>query len=102
MPEPKPKRRSQRAAETGPIGALQLSGAARYLDVSPITIRRLIDRGLVRPCRGTRRMLFPIAELDRFLASDIQAAQFGIADPGHRVAMAKSKSAGSQKSQGNQ
>jgi hypothetical protein len=48
-------------------GALKLKPAARYLSVAPITLRRLIARGLVKPNRATRHLLFPVAELDRFL-----------------------------------
>ena len=49
-------------------GAFKLSAAAQYLGgVSEITVRRLIDRGLIKPCRGLRHILIPKAELDRFL-----------------------------------
>ena len=51
-----------------PVGALKLKRAAKYLDVSVITVRRLVDRGLLRANKGTRHLLFPIRELDRFLA----------------------------------
>jgi len=49
-------------------GALKLKPAADYLSVSPITVRRLVDRGLLKPNRATRHLLFPVSELDRFLA----------------------------------
>jgi excisionase family DNA binding protein len=50
-------------------GALKLKDAAKYLGgVSQITIRRLVERGLLQPNRATRHLLFPISELDRFLA----------------------------------
>jgi len=49
-------------------GALKLRAAARYLSVSPITVRRLVERGLLRPNRATRHLLFPLRELDRFLS----------------------------------
>jgi excisionase family DNA binding protein len=50
-------------------GALKLKDAAKYLGgVSIITVRRLIDRGLLKPNRSLRHILIPIAELDRFLA----------------------------------
>ena len=50
-------------------GAYKLSAAAQYLGgVSEITVRRLIDRGLIRPCRGLRHILIPKTELDKFLA----------------------------------
>jgi excisionase family DNA binding protein len=50
-------------------GALKLKDAAKYLGgVSIITVRRLIDRGLLKPNRSLRHILIPISELDRFLA----------------------------------
>ena len=50
-------------------GALKLKDAAQYLGgVSPITIHRLIKRGLIKPNRALRHLLIPVAELDRFLA----------------------------------
>jgi excisionase family DNA binding protein len=49
-------------------GALKIKGAAQYLDCSVITVRRLIERGLIKPNRATRHLLVPISELDRFLA----------------------------------
>jgi excisionase family DNA binding protein len=50
-------------------GALKLKDAAKYLGgVSQITVRRLIDRGLIKPNRSLRHLLIPISELDRFLA----------------------------------
>ena len=53
---------------TAPIGALNRREAAQYLGgVSPITVRRLIKRGLIKPNRALRHVLIPIAELDRFL-----------------------------------
>jgi len=54
---------------TAPKGALKLKDAAKYLGgVSVITVRRLIDRGLIKPNRSLRHLLIPISELDRFLA----------------------------------
>jgi excisionase family DNA binding protein len=48
-------------------GALQMKEAAHYLSVSPVTLRRLINRRLIFPNRTCRHLLFPIAELERFL-----------------------------------
>ena len=49
-------------------GALKLREARQYLGgLSIPTIHRLIKRGLLRPNRSTRHLLFTIAELDRFL-----------------------------------
>jgi excisionase family DNA binding protein len=47
--------------------ALQLKRAAAYIDVSEMSIRRLIKRGLIKPNRALRHILIPVAELDRFL-----------------------------------
>jgi hypothetical protein len=54
--------------QTPLVGALKLRPAAKFLSISPITLRRLVDRGLIRPNRGTRHLLFDIRELQRFLA----------------------------------
>ena len=49
-------------------GAFKLSAAAQYLGgISILSVRRLIDRGQLKPCRGLRHVLIPKAELDRFL-----------------------------------
>jgi hypothetical protein len=49
-------------------GALKLREARAYLgNISTPTIHRLIKRGLLKPNRSTRHLLFPVAELDRFL-----------------------------------
>jgi len=53
---------------TAPVGALKLKQAATYLAISPISVRRLIQRGLIKPNRALRHILIPIEELDRFLA----------------------------------
>ena len=47
--------------------ALQLKRAAKYIDVSEMSMRRLIKRGLIKPNRALRHILIPVAELDRFL-----------------------------------
>jgi len=53
-------------AKTAPVGALKIKDAAKYLGgVSQITVRRLIDRGLIRPNRAVRHLLIPVSELDR-------------------------------------
>lgn len=35
---------------------------------NPITVDRLVSRGLLHPSRASRRPLFPITEINRFLA----------------------------------
>lgn len=49
-------------------GALKLKEAREYLGgLSVPTMHRLIKRGLLRPNKSTRHLLFPVRELDRFL-----------------------------------
>jgi excisionase family DNA binding protein len=49
-------------------GALKLKDAAKYLGgISQITVRRLINRGLIKPNRALRHLLIPVSELDRFI-----------------------------------
>jgi DNA-binding transcriptional MerR regulator len=49
-------------------GAVKQAQARAYLGgISVPTLHRLIRRGLLRPNRSTRHLLFPISELDRFL-----------------------------------
>jgi len=49
-------------------GALKSRAARQYLGgISEPTLFRLIERGLLKPNRATRHLLFPISELDRFL-----------------------------------
>ena len=55
-----------------PVGALKLADAAKYLGVSPISVRRLIKRGLLKPNRALRHLLIAVSELDRFLAEGQQ------------------------------
>ena len=53
---------------TQSVGALKLKPAAQYLGgLSIPTIHRLIKRGLLRPNRALRHLLFSREELDRFL-----------------------------------
>ena len=65
----RPSQYHQQIPATAPVGALKIKDAAQYLGgVAPITVRRLIKRGLLRPNRALRHILIPVAELDRFLA----------------------------------
>ncbi len=41
--------------------------AAETLGISAITVDRLVKRGLLKPSRATRRPLFPLWEIERFL-----------------------------------
>ena len=47
--------------------ALTRTEAAMALGVAPVTIDRLTKRGLLRPSRATRRPLYPVWEIERFL-----------------------------------
>jgi len=51
------------------ISAVKTKEAAKRLSVTPKTIRSLVNRGLLKPNRQTRHLLFPVAELERFLQS---------------------------------
>ena len=53
---------------SAPAGALKLKDAANYLGVAPISVRRLIERSLIKPNRALRHVIIPVSELDRFLA----------------------------------
>jgi hypothetical protein len=51
-------------------GGLKLKDAATYLGgISTLSLRRLIERGLIKPNRTLRHIIISRAELDRFLAS---------------------------------
>jgi hypothetical protein len=56
------------APATIPVGAYKLKPAAQYIGgLSVPTMHRLIARGLLKPNRATRHLLFSKKELDRFL-----------------------------------
>jgi len=58
--------------------ALTRVEAAHALGVSPATIDRLTMRGLLRPCRATRRPLYAVREIERFLKATTPAADWTI------------------------
>ena len=47
--------------------ALTRVETSQFLGLSPATVDRLAKRGLLRPSRATRRPLYALAELHRFL-----------------------------------
>jgi hypothetical protein len=47
--------------------ALTREEAAKAIGQSAVTIDRLTKRGLLRPSRATRRPIYPIWEIERFL-----------------------------------
>jgi excisionase family DNA binding protein len=63
---------TQRETEMIPLherGAFKIPEACKYLGVvAPVTIRRLIARGLIKPIKALRHILISKSELDRFLA----------------------------------
>jgi excisionase family DNA binding protein len=48
--------------------AYSIQNSAKLLDVSPQSVRKLIERGELRPRRVGVRVLIPRTELERFLA----------------------------------
>jgi excisionase family DNA binding protein len=48
--------------------AYSVAQTAMLLGVSPVSIRRLIARGLLRPNRTLRHLRIPESEITRFLA----------------------------------
>jgi excisionase family DNA binding protein len=46
----------------------KIKEAAKILGVSPITIRRAISRGLLKPCRAFRHPLIPAEQLKKLIA----------------------------------
>ena len=47
--------------------ALTRAEAAQALGIASVTIDRLTKRGLIHPSRATRRPLYPVWEMERFL-----------------------------------
>ena len=48
----------------------KIGEAAKIVGVSPITIRRAIARGLLKPCRAFRHPLIPAEQLERLVTGD--------------------------------
>jgi len=57
------------ANENPPLPRLsyKINEAAKMLGVSPITVRRAISRGLLRPCRAFRHPLIPAEQLKKLI-----------------------------------
>lgn len=53
--------------------ALSREEAADALGLSAITVDRLAKRGLLHPSRATRRPLYPVWEIERFLRETSEA-----------------------------
>lgn len=67
--QPSPMLKKESLGQSANRGALKLAETAIFLSVSKPTVHRLVKRGLLKPNRATRHLLFPIAELERFLRS---------------------------------
>jgi hypothetical protein len=61
----------------GPL-AFTREHAAAMLDISPVSLDRLVKRGLIRPSRALRRPLFALTELRRFLIDTATEGGHGI------------------------
>ncbi len=68
--------------ELVPKLALNRVEAAKAIGVSPATLDRLAQRGLVRPCRATYRPIYWVKELERFLKEN-SAADYVLAESSH-------------------
>jgi hypothetical protein len=55
--------------------ALSRVEAAEALGVSPVTLDRLAQRGLLKPSRAIRRPLYPIWEIERFLRETAESIE---------------------------
>lgn len=58
---------SENPIQPTPKLALSRREAAEALGISAVTIDRLTARGLLKPSRATRRPLYSISEVERFL-----------------------------------
>jgi len=77
------------ASELPKLGLNRIEAAAA-IGVSPATLDRLAQRGLIRPCRATYRPIYWVKELERFLkensAADYVFPQSSAnGPPGHRA-----------------
>jgi hypothetical protein len=52
--------------------------AAKAIGVSPATLDRLAQRGLIRPCRATYRPIYWVKELERFLKENSQPSEWSV------------------------
>jgi excisionase family DNA binding protein len=50
-------------------GFYTIREAAVYLSISEKTVRRLVDRGLLKPSRALRKLLIPVSELEAFFGN---------------------------------
>lgn len=59
--------------QAAPAFVLNLADTAKALGgISPRTVQRLVERGLLRPLKSIQRpLLFPVAEILRFIQTDL-------------------------------
>lgn len=60
---------SLQPSEVAPA-AFKLKPAAQYCSISTMSMRRLIERGLIKPNKALRHILISRKELDRFIANN--------------------------------
>ena len=79
---------------------------ARLISQSPATLDRLAARGLINPCRATRRPTYPLEEIIRYLSSTQQGEKWlnrsavdrtGRIGPTHAGASARTRGMGCRK-----
>ena len=58
--------------------ALNRVEAAKAIGVSPATLDRLAQRGLIRPCRATYRPIYWVKELERFLRDNTKPSEWSV------------------------
>ncbi len=59
--------KTEQFSQRAPKLALTREEAAESLGISVVTVDRLTKRDLLRPSRATRRPLYSVAEIERFL-----------------------------------
>ena len=76
--------------------ALSREEAAVALGVHPATVDRLTKRGLLRPSRATRRPIYAVFEIERFLrdTSSVESPVFTQPKQQHSAISANSEAAG--------
>ena len=67
--------------------AHSVSDAARALGIGETMLADLMSQGLIRRCRVGRRVLIPVAELERFLSEHVEALPSTLTSPNAREAL---------------
>jgi hypothetical protein len=53
---------------------LKIAETAKAMGVNPVTVRRMIARGLLKPYRGLRTPLIPVTQLKNLIENSIEPA----------------------------